>query len=120
MILLALVPPLLYFATMMRTIGLPDSAILIDEMAGPVISSHVNNHNLNNLVGFFFQHLPVRVRYIRQRVGGDRKRHHGGKNQGATGQPECPLTVRPGFMLRARIRWPVNRSGFYALSIQRF
>ncbi len=59
LILLALVPPLLYFATMMRTIGLPDSAILIDEMAGPVISSHVNNHNLNNLVGFFFQHLPV-------------------------------------------------------------
>lgn len=58
--LLWLVLPLaLYVATLGRTIGLPDSVILLDAMSRPLVSSHANNHSLNNLAGFLFQQLPV-------------------------------------------------------------
>lgn len=51
-------PLLLYLATCATRMGLPDSVIIVDEMAGPVISSHVNCHNLNNLLGWLCLRLP--------------------------------------------------------------
>lgn len=53
-----LLPLLVYSATCARQIGLPDSAIIIDEMCQATVSSHVNCHSLNNLVGWLCQQLP--------------------------------------------------------------
>ena len=52
-----LVPLCLYLATASRHIGLPDSAVIVDAMQGPVLSSNACNHNLNNLFGFVFNRL---------------------------------------------------------------
>jgi hypothetical protein len=49
---------LFYGATVARGLLLPDSAILIDAMRQPEISSNVCAHNLTNLLGWLFQQLP--------------------------------------------------------------
>jgi hypothetical protein len=54
------VPLLLYSVTVARDIGLPDSAIIIDAMRTPVLSSSAVNHTLNNLFGFVVNLLPIR------------------------------------------------------------
>lgn len=48
----------LYAATAARTIGLPDSAIVIDAMHEGVVSSHACNHTLNNLIGHLVLMIP--------------------------------------------------------------
>ncbi len=49
---------LFYGTTVSPHLLLPDSAILIDAMRQPEISSNVCAHNLTNLLGWLFQHLP--------------------------------------------------------------
>lgn len=53
------VPPALYLATVAPTIGLSDTAILVDAMQHLQISTYVNNHNLTVLVGWLFSHLGI-------------------------------------------------------------
>lgn len=50
---------LFYGATVSHHLLLPDSAILIDAMRRPEISSNVCAHNLTNLLGWLFQQLPL-------------------------------------------------------------
>ena len=57
--LMAGVALLFYGATVSHHLLLPDSAILIDEMRQPEISSHVCSHNLTHLLGWLFQQLPM-------------------------------------------------------------
>ena len=57
--LLAGVALLFYGATVSHHLLLPDSAILIDAMRKPEISSNVCSHNLTNLLGWLFQQLPL-------------------------------------------------------------
>ncbi|MBI3986780.1 MAG: DUF2723 domain-containing protein [Lentisphaerae bacterium] len=52
-------PFVVYAWTAARTVGLPDSAILMTAMLKPVLSSNVCNHNLTNLAGYLFSFLPV-------------------------------------------------------------
>ena len=52
-----LVPVLFYGITVSHQIGLPDSAIAIESMAGAVLSAHVCSHNLTNLLGWVFLHV---------------------------------------------------------------
>ena len=49
---------LFYGATVSRHLLLPDSAILIDAMRDAEVSSNVCSHNLTQLLGWLFQHLP--------------------------------------------------------------
>jgi len=56
--LLACAALLVYGATVSHHLLLPDSAILIDAMRRPEISSNVCAHNLTNLLGWLFQQLP--------------------------------------------------------------
>ncbi len=51
-------PPVFYFATCCRHIGLGDNAILIDQLVRLHLGSHVNVHNLTVLVGHLFSRLP--------------------------------------------------------------
>jgi hypothetical protein len=54
-----LIPLAVYFATCSHHLGLPDAAIIIDQMRGGVVSSHVNSHNLTHLLGWLFNQLPL-------------------------------------------------------------
>ena len=56
---LAGVALLFYGATVSHHLLLPDSAILIDAMRRPELSSNVCSHNLTNLLGWLFQQLPL-------------------------------------------------------------
>jgi hypothetical protein len=48
----------LYGLTASRHIGLPDSAVVLEAMRNATLSSHVCNHNLNNLLGHLVLALP--------------------------------------------------------------
>ena len=50
---------LFYGATVSHHLLLPDSAILLDAMGKPEISSNVCAHNLTHLLGWLFLHLPI-------------------------------------------------------------
>ncbi|MCX7009672.1 MAG: DUF2723 domain-containing protein [Kiritimatiellaeota bacterium] len=56
--LMAGVALLFYGATVSHHLLLPDSAILIDAMRKPEISSNACAHNLTDLLGWLFQQLP--------------------------------------------------------------
>jgi hypothetical protein len=49
-----LVPPVFYYLTSARGVGASDSALIVDEMRGLVLSTHANHHNLTLLVGRLF------------------------------------------------------------------
>ncbi len=49
-----LVPPVFYYLTSAPGIGASDSALIVDEMRGLVLSTHANHHNLTLLVGRLF------------------------------------------------------------------
>ena len=57
--LVAGVALLFYGATVSHHLLLPDSAILLDEMGQPEISSNVCSHNLTHLLGWLFLKLPI-------------------------------------------------------------
>ena len=42
----------LYTLTLSRSVGLPDSAVIMEAMQGPVISGFACNHTLNSLIGW--------------------------------------------------------------------
>jgi hypothetical protein len=42
----------LYLATLQRGVSLPDSAVVMEAMQGPVVSAFACNHTLNNLIGW--------------------------------------------------------------------
>ena len=50
---------LFYGATVSHHLLLPDSAILIEAMRRPELSSNVCTHNLTDLLGWLFQQLPL-------------------------------------------------------------
>ena len=52
-----LLPFLWYFGTAARTITHGDAALNVDAIAGPIVSTHVNNHNVSVLVGWLLSHL---------------------------------------------------------------
>jgi hypothetical protein len=49
-----LVPPVFYYLTSAPGIGASDTALIVDEMRGLVLSTHANHHNLTLLVGRLF------------------------------------------------------------------
>lgn len=50
----------LYLVTLQQDVSLPDSAVIMEAMQGPVISAFACNHTLNNLVGWLVcRLLPV-------------------------------------------------------------
>lgn len=50
-------PFIWYYLTAARTITHGDAALNVDAIAGPIISTHVNNHNVSILMGWFLSHL---------------------------------------------------------------
>ncbi len=54
-----LIPPIFYFLTVYKTIGLADTAMMIDRMVDLNFSTHVNRHNLAMLFGHIFTKLPI-------------------------------------------------------------
>ena len=48
------VPPLFYYVTSAPGIGASDTALIVDEMRGLILSTHANHHNLTLLVGRLF------------------------------------------------------------------
>jgi hypothetical protein len=54
-----IVPPLFYLATLAPSIGLGDTAMLVDAIQNLTLSTHVNNHNLTVLTGRVFSWIPV-------------------------------------------------------------
>lgn len=56
--LFCIVPFVFYFLTLSKTLGMGDTAILIDKMVRMALYSHANCHNLTNLIGHFFMWLP--------------------------------------------------------------
>ena len=51
------IPPLFYIATMARTIGFGDTALLVNDIQRAGLESHVNNHPLTVLTGVIFNAL---------------------------------------------------------------
>jgi hypothetical protein len=49
-----LLPPAFYYLTSAPGIGASDTALIVDEMRGLVLSTHANHHNLTLLVGRLF------------------------------------------------------------------
>ncbi len=54
-----IIPPLFYFFTAGRYIGLADTAMMINRMVNLHFSTHVNRHNLAMLFGHLFTKLPI-------------------------------------------------------------
>lgn len=54
-----LIPIVFYLYTCAPTIGLGDTALLVDGIQNFKINSHVNNHNITVLTGKLFSYLPI-------------------------------------------------------------
>lgn len=52
-----LVPFAWYYSTAARTITHGDAGLNIDAITGPIVSTHVNNHNLSVITGWILYHL---------------------------------------------------------------
>ena len=52
------IPFLFYWYTCLPSIGLGDSALLVDEIKRFSLSTYVNTHNLTIIIGWFIQFLP--------------------------------------------------------------
>jgi hypothetical protein len=52
-----IIPPCFYYATMAPSIGLGDTALLIDLMKKGALSSHINTHNLTVFIGYVCMQL---------------------------------------------------------------